>query len=182
MPQHDTTNYPLTLSELQPNRKIIDDMGYDELCKTLYSYKKIRSLGLGGARLNTHRAMISIAFPATLDGDTFIASLKELHPYIVSERGQILDHDHEKCPIDHLYLSRHGDVDFSPEMCVGAAIFHSEGSPNGLLLNDIPLVGAHHGLNLSLDDVVEMNRSLYEDVFRPLAKRHGGTFVLTSDN
>lgn len=182
MSQPDVKDYPLSLSDLQPNRKVIGELDYDAMLVEIQSYKESIPFFSTGIPLSFNQAMLSIVFPATLDRETLVASLQELNPRIASVRGQILDHDHAICPIDHLYLSGHGDLSFSPELCIGAAIFHSEGNPNGLILNDILILDERHNLPYPADDLVYLDRSLYEDVFRPLAARHGGTFVLFSSH
>ncbi|MGF0347653.1 hypothetical protein ACQR3P_28850 [Rhodococcus sp. IEGM1300] len=182
MTQLDTTEYPLSLSELQPHRKEIENLDFDTMLGQLYSYQKIRSLGLGGSQLNSHRASLCLSFPEPFDREALLSSLRELNPNIFSEEGQILGHDHEVCPIDHLYLSRQDNYVFEPATCLGAAIFPSEGNPNGLLLNDILLKDKDFNQPYYGDQLLEINRSLYENVFRPLAKLFDGTFVFSSYN
>lgn len=177
----DTKNYPLTLASLQPHAKKVGLPTFEELHEKFSSYYKFRTLGLTINKAFTLRPTLTIEFPASVTKEDFLLYLQAHNRYIFAEQAQVLDHDHEICPIDHVFCSKQGEFTFDVDVCIAGVIYPSEGNPHALFVQDILLSELSFNQPYKGDDLFALNKELYEKVWLPVAKLLGGTFVLTSE-
>lgn len=177
----DTKSYPLTRASLQPHAKKVGLPTFEEMLQEYSSYYKTRSLGLTVTKLVSLLPTLTIEFPATITKEDFLLALEAHNQYIFAEQGQVLDHDHEICPIDHVYCSKQGEFTFNIDVCIAGVIYPSEGNPHALFVHDILLSERNSNQPYKGDDLFALNKDLYEKVWLPVAKLLGGTFVLTSE-
>ncbi|MBA4293852.1 hypothetical protein C0431_12890 [bacterium] len=181
MTQLDQTVYPLPLDSLMPHAKRIGNLEFTDMLKEFVSYSDIRTLGLTSIQMEGSRTLLNIEFPSTVTREIFIESLASLNPSMIVEEGQVLGHDHDRCPIDHVFCGRQGEFDFNPMCCIGAAVYHSHGNPHAFFLTDLWVSEGAFNQPYRGDELLRLNQQLYEQVWLPLAKQHNGRFTFTSD-
>lgn len=177
----DTKTYPLTRASIQPHSKKVGFPTFEGMLQEYSSYRKIRSLGLPETKANILRPILTIEFPASVTREAFLLALEAHNRYIFAEEGQVLDHDHEICPIDDVYCSKQGQFAFDIEICIARTIYPSEGNPHALFVQDILLSECSFNQPYKGDELLQLNKELYEMVWLPTARLLGGTFVLTSE-
>lgn len=177
----DTKSYPLTRASLQPHPKKVGLPTFEEMLQEYSSYYNIRSLGLPATKIVSLLPTLTIEFPASVTKEDFLLALEAHNRYIFAEQAQALDHDHEICPIDHVFCSKQGEFTFDVDVCIAGVIYPSEGNPHALFVQDILLSDRSFNQPYKGNDLLALNKELYEKVWLPVAKLLGGTFVLTSD-
>lgn len=177
----DTKSYPLTRVSLQPHAKKVGLPTFEEMLQEYSSYYKIRSLGLTVTKAVTLRPTLTIEFPASVTKEDFLLALEAHNRYVFAEQGQVLDHDHEICPIDHVFCSKQGQFTFDIDVCIAGVIYLSEGNPHALFVHDILLSERSFNQPYKGHELLALNKELYEMVWLPVSKLLGGTFVLTSE-
>lgn len=177
----DLKSYPLTRAAIMPHAKKIGIPSYEEMQERYSEYYKVRSLGLTTTKIVSLRPSLCIELPATVTREEFVLALQAHNRHIEAEQAQALDHDHELCPIDHLYCSKQGEFVFDIETCIGGVMYASEGNPHALFVSDILQSSFQYNQPYEGDELNALNKELYEKVWRPVTELLDGTFVLTSE-